>query len=460
MTALILCCAAFVFSYVAGRRSLAAGLATVFTVGYFYGIVRANVPETFSHFVFDAAVIGLYVTQLFRRGSHEEERRRQALKIWVGVLMAWPFLLFFFPAQDYAVQLVGLRGNIFLLPFVLLGARLKDGDLQKLALTFAVLNIIAFSVACAEFSLGVERFFPQNQVTELIYQSVVDEDYSNPDRSEALRIPSTFTSAHAYAGTMVLTFAVLFGAWIEKRDRSFWRRHLFNAAMAVSILAVFMAAARSPVIILALIVGAIVLSGRLKTHGWALFLLMLVGVGWLVSSEERMQRFMTLKDVDYVSERVHWSVNDSFLDLTVEYPMGNGLGGGGTSMPYFLQGRVRPPEYFMENEYARIVLEQGVLGLCLWAGFIWWAFTRRTTRPGETWFLGRRLLWVTCAAFFATGMIGKGLLTSIPGTSLLLLSVGWIVVRRAEPRQLEAPLQFAPQAVEELKHAPAREQYV
>src|SRR2546421_4046789 len=415
MISLLLCVAAFAFAYVAGRRSLVIGLATVFAVGYFYGIVRANLPETASHFIFDAAVVGLYATQLLRRGSREERRRRQLLGIWVGILIAWPFLLFFVPAQDYAVQLVGLRGNVFLLPFLLLGARLKDEDVRRLALAIAVLNLIVFWFACAEYFVGVERFYPQNRVTELVYMSAVDERYDTPDRLDALRIPGTFTGAHAYAGTMTLTFAFLFGAWIQKKGwRWAWHRHLLSAAMAVTVIAVFMAAARTPVIVLAVLLFTVAGSGGVKKHGWAFLLALLLGVGWIVSSEERLQRFTTLKDVDFVSERVSWSVNDSFLELAVEYPMGNGLGGGGTSIPYFLEGRVRAPEYYMENEYARIVLEQGVLGLCLWAGFILWAFTRRATRRGDVWFLGRRLLWVVCAAFFVTGMIGTGLMTSIP----------------------------------------------
>jgi hypothetical protein len=163
---------------------------------------------------------------------------------------------------------------------------------------------------------------------------------------------------------------------------------------------------------------------------------MFLGVGWIVSSEARLQRFLTLQDVEFVGERVSWSVNDNFTQLMTEYPLGNGLGGGGTSMPYFLAAEVSPPSYYMENEYARIVLEQGVLGLCLWAAFIAWLFTRRHVRRADAWYVGRRLMWVACAAFFATGMIGKGLLTSIPGTALMLLGAGWIAVRSPR-RQLE-----------------------
>jgi hypothetical protein len=432
MLSVVLCLFAFAFAYAAGRRSLVAGLVVVFTVGYFYGILRANVPEPFSHFIFDSAVVGLYLTQLWRKQRDDEWQSQQLLRLWVGLLVAWPFILFFVPVQSYPVQFVGLRGNVFLLPFLLLGGRLKGEEVYKLALCFGVLNLVAAAFAGAEFFMGVERFYPRNEVTELIYRSIVDEDFTNPERSLALRIPAIFTSAHAYAGTMVLTLAFIIGAWALRRERGRWERRMLYATMAVSIVGVFAAAARSPVIILALMLMTVFLTVRLKAHGWVFLLVMLAGVGWIVSSESRLQRFTTLQDVEFVSERVSWSVNDSFTQLMVEYPLGNGLGGGGTSMPYFLASEVNPPTYYMENEYARIVLEQGVLGLCLWAGFIVWLFTRRNVRRSDAWFVGRSLTWVACAALFATGMIGKGLLTSIPGTSLMLLGAGWIAVRRSE----------------------------
>ncbi|MBC7930934.1 MAG: hypothetical protein H7Z38_10275 [Rubrivivax sp.] len=462
MISIILCVAAFIFAYVAGRRSLIAGLVTVFAVGYFYGIVRANVAESYSHFIFDAAVIGLYLTQLTKRGNREEERAREMLKLWVGVLIAWPFILFLVPVQDYAVQLVGLRGNVFMLPFILLGSRLRSEDVKKLALAFAALNLIAFGFACAEYIFGVERFFPQNQVTELIYKSVVDERYGNADRSEALRIPSIFTGAHAYAGMMVMTFCFIFGAWGQKVAGKPWRKNLLLASMVATITAIFMAAARSPVIILLALFVCVIVSVRLKAQAWALLLTAAIGVGWLVSSEMRFQRFLTLQDTDFITERVHWSVNESFLDLAVEYPMGNGLGGGGTSMPYFLRSQVKPPIFYMENEYARIALEQGVFGLCLWAAFIVWALTRRATRRMDEWFIGRRLVLVTCAAYFATGMIGTGMLTSIPGTALLLLGLGWVAVRQPQHAEQGATTQHAPATEPDgvaLERIPAR-QYV
>jgi hypothetical protein len=432
MLSVVLCLFAFMFAYAAGRRSLVAGLSTVFTVGYFYGILRANVPEPFSHFIFDSAVVGLYATQLRRPQRPDERHSQEMLRLWVGLLVAWPLILFFVPIQSYPVQIVGLRGNVFLLPFLLLGGRLRDAEVNKLALWLAVLNLVAAAFAGAEFLVGVERFYPHNEVTDLIYKSVVDENYMNPERSLALRIPATFTSAHAYAGMMVMTLAFIIGAWALGQERGRWERRLLYATMAASIVGVFASAARSPVIILALIMLTVFMTVRLKAHGWVFLVAMLVGIGWVVSSEARLQRFMTLQDVEFVSERVSWSVNDSFTQLMTEYPLGNGLGGGGTSMPYFLASDISPPTYYMENEYARIVLEQGVLGLCLWMGFIIWLFTRRNVRRTDPWYVGRRIAWVTCAAFFATGMIGKGLLTSIPQTAVMLLAAGWMVVRREQ----------------------------
>jgi len=77
-------------------------------------------------------------------------------------------------------------------------------------------------------------------------------------------------------------------------------------------------------------------------------------------------------------------------------------------------------------------LEQGVLGLILWVGFIVWVLTRAGPARSDSWFVGRRLAWTTCASYFAIGLIGTGLLTSIPQVCLLLLNVGWIAARRTE----------------------------
>src|SRR5262249_42597819 len=111
------------------------------------------------------------------------------------------------------------------------------------------------------------------------------------------------------------------------------------------------------------------------------------------------------------------------------YPMGNGMGAGGTSIPFFLQDLISKP-VGMENEYCRILLEEGLPGLLLWIGFICWALTRRGPPRRDSWFLGWRLLWYTCLGCFAFGVLGTGLMTAIPQTTILFVSLGFLAVRQ------------------------------
>jgi len=163
---------------------------------------------------------------------------------------------------------------------------------------------------------------------------------------------------------------------------------------------------------------------------------MLVGIGWIVFSDERLQRFTTLQDTEFLSNRLVGTVSLEFWELVGAYPLGNGIGGGGTSIPYFLQDLIKDPITF-ESEYARIVLEQGLPGLFLWVAFILWVLTHRTSHRLEPRYLGRRLAWFACAAYFATGLVGIGLFTSVPQTCLLLLTTGWIAVR--QPFDTDSP---------------------
>jgi O-antigen ligase len=103
-------------------------------------------------------------------------------------------------------------------------------------------------------------------------------------------------------------------------------------------------------------------------------------------------------------------------------------------VPYFLQNRIRNV-VTMENEYARILLELGLPGLMMWALFIGWVFTRRHIRRTDMFYFGRRLAYIACACAFGMGLIGVGLFTSVPGTTLTFLLTGWFVVRevRAPP---------------------------
>lgn len=423
MIALILCLISFALCYLVGRRSLVSGLTALLGVGYLYGITRANVPDTLSHFIFDAGVLGLYCAQLFRPLSPTQEQKLKHLKPWVELLIIWPVILFMIPIQDLLVQFVGLRGNVFLLPFLLIGARLEPEERYQLALNVAGLNLMALAFAGAEFFYGVPAFFPFNDVTKIVYLS---KDVAG---GSAFRIPSCFANAHAYAGTMVMTIPLLAGALVQKQKKQ-WYGRLLMIAIGASLLGVFLSAARLHFVVAAILVIVGTFSLR-SSYGFALgWLVMLLGIGYLVSGEARLQRFLILRNTDMVAERVTASVNMTFYELASSYPFGNGLGGGGTSIPYFLQERIENP-IGMENEYARIMLEQGIIGLFIWVAFIFWLLTRQAPSRADTWFLGGRLAWFACASYFVIGLLGTGLLTSVPQTCLFLLSAGWISVPSA-----------------------------
>ena len=205
MLALILCILGGVTAFLVGRRSLGAGILVVVAAGYGYGILRANLVSTFSHFIFDVTLIGLYASQFLPGGKKQAKSNHSSLNIWMFILMGWPLLMLILPFQPLLVSLVGLRGNMFFLPAVFLGTRLRDDDLRRMAFGLAILNLIALGFGVAETFKGIEPFFPYGPMTVTMYNSI--------DSSGASRIPAIFQNAHTYAGVMVLTIPLLFGAW-------------------------------------------------------------------------------------------------------------------------------------------------------------------------------------------------------------------------------------------------------
>jgi hypothetical protein len=428
---LFLCLAGFGLSFLLGRRSLAAGLGGVLAFGYLYGILRANYLDSFAHFIFDSAVLGFYASRLGRRKAPAADGRGRELRAWVLALIGWAGVMFVVPLQHPLIQLVGLRGNAFLLPFLLFGGQLGPREARRLTFWIALLNLTAIGFAVAEYFRGVPAFYPKNAVTEIIYKSNDVAGYT------ALRIPACFVTAHAFAGAMVGSLPWLLGAWFQRGNR-LGQHLLLGAAAASAVLGVFMSATRLNIILLALLLAALLLSGRLRAgHALALAVL-LCGVAWVVSGEKRLQRFLSLGETDKVAGRVEGSVNENFFELAVKYPIGNGLGAGGTSVPYFLEHLIRNP-VGMENEYCRILLEEGLPGLAIWAAFIVWVARRRPNDPQDPWIIGRRLLWYAALANFAVGLMGTGMLTAIPQTALLFLGVGFLSTRRPAPAEAPAP---------------------
>ncbi len=420
MIALLFCVVAFVSVFVAARRSLSAGVGMALTFGYMYGIIRANFPQPTSHFIFDAALAGLYLALFIRRKTPIERRQIRRIAPWALGLFAWPAVLALIPIQDPLIQLVGLRGEVFFLPFLLLGAMFDDRELRKLAFWIAALDVVAFAFACGEYLLGVPRFYPRNMATEIIYMSRDTANYM------AFRIPATFVNPAGYGGVMVLGMPLLVGAWARKRENT-WTRLFIASALAMAVLGVFLCASRTQAATLIVLAIVVTLSFRVRMTAYLGWALIISGIAVLVATSPRLQRFTTLQDTSFVENRIRGSVNSTFLEHAESYPLGSGLGGGGTSIPYFLQDRL-VDQVILENEYARIVIEEGIPGLFLWIAFIIWVLTRAAPQRSDPWFLGRRLAYVASLVFLGTGLIGLGLFTWIPGTALLLFLMGWVAV--------------------------------
>jgi hypothetical protein len=431
----LLCCIAFIATLSLGRRSLGLGLGAVFTAGYFYGILRANYLDGATHFVFDVAVLGLYLSQFASgRPNPVHASRSRELMQWFWPLFVWPIVMFLVPQRHILIQFVGLRAAIYFLPFLILGARVTGRDLDQLSRVLTVLNLIVFGFAAAEFVLGIERFYPVNAVTEIIY-------LSHDTAGGNYRIPGTFPNAHSYAGTMVSTLPFVFGRWLNPatpRPEKFFA----VAAIVASVLAIFMAAARSPVVILFLELSILAISLKLPPRAIAAFIFVGLIVGYFVEGSERLQRFMTLADTDYVVDRVGGSLNMGFFDMLLAYPMGAGLGSGvGTSVPFFLRDLAGTP-IGLENEYGRIAVEQSPIGLFIWLGFIAWTVTRKWTPVAPEWVVTTRISRIFVTVMWATAFIGTGMLTAIPATALLLLQMG--ILGRSRVLALPEPSQHSP----------------
>ena len=165
-------------------------------------------------------------------------------------------------------------------------------------------------------------------------------------------------------------------------------------------------------------------------------------VAGLVAQSERFQRFLSLRNTEYVADRVSWSVNMSFFDMILTYPFGAGLGSAvGTSVPYFLQSLQTMPPVGMESEYGRITVEQSLVGLAIWLYFIVKTLTRRTRPVAPNWALATQLMKAYIALMWTSAFIGTGTLMSIPQTALMLMQMGviWQHRPRTVPRSQPAP---------------------
>src|SRR5690348_572017 len=123
MLAVGICLVALLATYFATKRSVGYGLIAIATTGYLYGILRANLLVIASHFIFDCALIGMYAA--FGGKFFAKDAGSATLRTWVLALIIWPCFLCLAPFQPFLVSLVGLRGNIFFVPILLIGCQLK-----------------------------------------------------------------------------------------------------------------------------------------------------------------------------------------------------------------------------------------------------------------------------------------------------------------------------------------------
>lgn len=442
-----LCVLAALTSYFCTRRSARLGLLAVFFWGVFYGILRANYLDLFTHFIFDASLLSFYAVYPWKLEAKDRKELAE-LHAWFYVLVGWAVVVAFFPFQHPLITLVGFRGNVFFLPMLLVGARLTHRDLFFFATGVAILNLAALGFGFAEYAVGVQKFYPFNAVTQIIYNSndVAGHRY--------LRIPATFVTAHAFGGCMASTIPLLFGAWSQPAAKGLFKL-LFALGLVAAAIGVLLSSTRVNFLFAALLAVAAVLTAKMSTGNRFLLVAALALITLLAAGNERLSRFKSLGESGAMTDRLGGSVNRTFWEIAAEYPMGNGLGGGGTSVPFFLAPLVNRP-VGLESEYSRIMLEQGIPGLILWLVFFVRIVTGSRVLDRSAWKSGRILAWFQVCFSLVSGAIGLGLMTAIPQSLFFLLYLGWIAVK--PPRDVDTLLPGrrtrsagSPRSVDELR---------
>jgi hypothetical protein len=415
---------AFAGTLAATLRSLGLGFVAMLAVGYVSGVIRARYLGVFTNFMFDGAVLGLYLGFLVKHFGQTPPVRTGAV-YFVAFLIAWPAALTLIPVNHFLIQLVALRATVWYLPTFLIATRLRSADLVVMARGLAVLNLMTLAVGLYLYRYGIEALYPYNAITVLIYKSldVVGSKYH--------RIPSTFLNAHAYGGTMLLSLPLLLdrvaGLGVRWLDRC-----LALCGVVAAIGGILLCAARSPLVLLGVMLAVAWVLSRFSLSIGAVGAILVAGGLLVAGSNERFQRGRSLANTEMIAGRVTMSANASFLDLALEYPMGAGMGSAaGNSTPYFL-AEVAPPQIGLENEYCHILVDQGWLGLGGWLVFVGWLFMRPPPARAMPWRFGLLFIYALCLGFWATAFTGTGLLAGIPTAVLLLTQMGVLAAVRAQ----------------------------
>ena len=127
MIAFIICLFAFVKLFFAGRKSLSGGVSLAFAFGYMYGIIRAHYPDR-PH-TLSSTRPWLDFTWRYSRASARSSAPKNAADRALGdgdVSLAGGARAA--AAAGPLIQLVGLRGQVFFLPFLVIGAMFENPD--------------------------------------------------------------------------------------------------------------------------------------------------------------------------------------------------------------------------------------------------------------------------------------------------------------------------------------------
>jgi hypothetical protein len=387
--------------------------------GYCYGYLRANIQDTFTHFFFDTAALGCFI------GCFQAAKDASLFSLnidrWTVVLVIWPAILVFYPADSLPIQLVGFRFTASFLPFLMVGTRFNVRSWTILANWLVALNLAALMMGTLQYVYGIETFIPRNASTHIIYVSGVGDGF--------YRIPSLFSHAHSFGGTMLCSVPIILAAYFAK-DTSSVRLWWFGAGLAAAVVGILLSATRANVVMLGIglaiglcLTGTEALRTKLVFALAAIALAVVYTVGGV---NERLHRFRDLDDTEMVQSRIGNPVAlmDRVWQTLERFPLGNGLARGqGISIPYFLQDDATKDREIIggESEWIRLAATQGIVGVFLWLFFFIWVFLMRPL--GD---IFSRLAYGFAIAIVLSGLASVGSLSAVPYAPLLFMMLGWL----------------------------------